>query len=102
MKLVLAILITTALCGPAFAQTQTTGAAKSGGACSPAVTGNNNKFYFEYCGSDPEEGKRMLRLLEAVAQGEVLTNTKLDQILEILSKPVKITWGPSIALPALP
>jgi hypothetical protein len=96
MRVVFAILLTAALCGSSssFAQTKTTGDAKSGGPCSPAVTGDNNTFYFKYCGSDPEEGKRIVRLLQAVAQGEVLTNAKLDEVLEILSMPVTITWNP--------
>lgn len=91
MRLILLALFAIALCGPLSAQTKTTGTAKSGGPCSAAVTGDNNTFHFEYCGSDPEEGKRMIRLLNAVAQGQVLTNSKLDQILELLLKPTKIT-----------
>jgi hypothetical protein len=102
MKLVFAIVLTATLCGSSFAQTKTTGDAKSGGPCSPAVTGDNNTFYFKYCGSDIEEGKRIVRLLKAVAQGEVLTNAKLDEVLEILSRPPKITMSESIAVDARP
>jgi hypothetical protein len=100
MKVVFTILLTAALYGSSFAQTKTTGEAKSGGPCSPAVTGDNNTFYFTYCGSDPEERNRIFRLLKAVAQGELLTNAKLDEVLEILSRPVKITMSESIAVAA--
>jgi len=102
MKAVFAILFMTVLYGSSFAQTKTTGDAKSEGPCSPAVTGDNNTFYFRYCGSDPEERKRIFRLLKAVVQGEVLTNAKLDEVLEILSRPIKITMLASIAVAAPP
>jgi len=102
MKIVFAILLSAALSGSSFAQTKNTGDAKSEGPCSPAVTGDNNTFHYEYCGNDPEEGKRIVRLLKAVAQGEVLTNAKLDEVLEILSRPIKITRSESIAVDAPP
>jgi hypothetical protein len=102
MRLILLMLFAIAVCDSSFAQTKTTSTAKSEGPCSPAVTGDNNTFRFEYCGSDPEEQKRMIRLLNAVSQGQVLTNSKLDQILEILLKPTKITVLKSGAVPAPP
>jgi hypothetical protein len=102
MKIVFSLLLTAVLCGPSFAQTKTTGDARSGGPCSPAVTGDHNTFYFTYCGSDPEERKRIFRLLTAVAQGEVLTNAKLDKVLEILSTPIKITVLASVPVAAPP
>jgi hypothetical protein len=102
MKIVFSILLLAALSSSLFAQTKSTGDAKSGGPCSPAVTGDNNTFHYEYCGNDPEEGKRIVRLLKALAQGEVLTNTKLDEVLEILSRPIKITRSESIAVDAAP
>jgi len=102
MKIVFAILLSAALSGSSFTQTKNTGDAKSEGPCSPAVTGDNNTFHYEYCGNDPEEGKRIVRLLKAVAQGEVLTNAKLDEVLEILSRPIKITRSESIAVDAPP
>lgn len=87
---------------PCWSQTTTTGQAQTTGTCSPAVTGDNNTFYFKYCGSDPEERKRIFKLLESVAQGEDLSNAKLDEILEILSRPIKITVLESMAVAALP
>jgi hypothetical protein len=102
MKSALVILLSVALYGSSTAQTKTTGDAKSGAQCSPAVTGSGNTFYYEYCGTDPEEGKRILRLLKAVAHGEVLTNDKLDKILDILLTPPKITKSASFAVAAPP
>jgi hypothetical protein len=80
-------LLTVASC---LAQTAGSGKPETRGSCSPAVTGDNNTFIFRYCGTDPEEGKRILRLLKAVAQGETLANGKLDEVLEILNKPTKL------------
>jgi hypothetical protein len=102
MKILSAILVTAVLYCPSFAQRKTTGDARSGGPCSPAVTSDNNTFYFKYCGGDPEEGRRIVRLLKAVAQSEVLTNAKLDEVLEILSRPIKITMSESIPVKARP
>jgi hypothetical protein len=99
MRLALAILLVFAWSGSAFAQT-TTGSAETHAPCSPAVTGNNNTFTFTYCGNDPEEQKRIFRLLQAVANGELVTNTKLDEILAILNRPIKITRSPSFPVKA--
>lgn len=98
MKVAFAILLTAALLGSSLAQTKTTGSAKSDGSCSPAVTGDNNTFIFRYCGSDPEEKKKILKLLQAISQGEDVTNAKLDEILEILLMPIKIYKSESTAI----
>ena len=90
MRLALAILLLFASCGSALAQ-KATGTATTKAPCSPAVTGDHNTFKFTYCGDDPAEQKRIFRLLQAVASGELVTNTKLDEILEILNRPTKIT-----------
>ena len=97
MRYVTLSLLLVAICScPASAQKQT-GDAKTQAPCSPAVTGgDNNTFIFKYCG-DQEEGKRILRLLNAVAKGESLANGKLDEILGILNKPTKIIMlGPPV------
>jgi hypothetical protein len=73
-----------------WGQNATTGKATTSGPCSPAVTGNGNIFYFRYCGNDPEERVRIMKLLTAVSEGQDLTNAKLDQILELLGAPPKI------------
>lgn len=101
MKLVFAILLAV-LHGSSFAQTNTTGDAKSEGPCSPAVTGNNNTFTFKYCGNDPAETKKLLTILEALARGENITLDKLDEIKEILLRPIKITMTESTSVAAPP
>jgi hypothetical protein len=101
MKIFFVIILSAAFSSALFAQAKS-GDAKSSGNCSPAVTGDNNTFHYEYCGNDPEEGRRIVRLLKAVAQDEVLTNSKLDEILEILSMPIKITMSESFAVAAPP
>src|SRR5271155_791371 len=75
------------------------GNAKTSAQCSPAVTGNNNTFIFQYCGPDLEEGKRMVRLLDAISKGQDLTNTKLDEILSILGQPTKINVSKLLSEP---
>jgi hypothetical protein len=101
MRLALATLFLFASCGSALAQT-TTGTATTKAPCSPAVTGDHNTFTFTYCGGDPVEQKRIFRLLQAVANGELVTSAKLDEILAILNRPIKITRSPSfgVATPA--
>jgi hypothetical protein len=90
------------LCGSVFAQTKTsTGDASSNGACSPAVTGNNNTFAFTYCGNDPAESAKILTILEALAHGENLTLDRLDEIKTILLKPVNITVTDSTSIGAV-
>lgn len=102
MKIVFALLIVAISHGSSFTQTQKTGAAKSSGACSPAVTGNNNTFTITYCGDNPDEQKKILKVLNALVNGEDVTNYKLDQILEILSMPIKITTSNFMAVDAAP
>lgn len=80
------VFLSAALC----AQTKITGDAKTQGQCSPGVTGSGNTFYFQYCGSDPEERAKIVKVLTALSQGQDLTNSKLDQIIELLGKPPKI------------
>ena len=70
-------------------QPLSTGQAKTTGQCSPSITGSNNTVIYTYCG-DQEEGKRIIRLLNAVASDQNVFSAKLDEILAILSKPIKI------------
>lgn len=102
MKIVSSFLLITMVFGLSVGQTRETGEARSKGPCSPAVSGDNNTIYFTYCGTDPEETKKVLKLLKAINQGEDVTNAKLDKVLEILSKPAKITMSESIVAPAPP
>jgi len=100
MKLVFVVLLATAFCGLPFAQTKKTGEAKAGGPCSPAVTGDNNTFTFTYCGSDPKEKNKILKLLQAISEGKDVTNAKLDEVLEILSRPIKLITTKVESIPA--
>jgi hypothetical protein len=100
MKIAFVVLLVFASCGLSFGQ-QTTGNATTEAPCSPAVTGgSNNTFVFRYCGSDPEEAKRIRRLLDAIANGELVTNAKLDQVLEILNRPTKMSVSASFVVAA--
>jgi len=67
----------------ASGQTNTTTNAKTTGNCSPIVTGNNNVFHFEYCGTDPEQEKKMVEVLKDISE----SSNKLDAVLEILKPP---------------
>jgi len=87
MRAAFAILLAAALGGSSFGQATTSGKATTSGICSPATTGSNNTYYFKYCGSDPEQGTKMEELLNKILlnQDTAAANTKLDQILKMLS-----------------
>lgn len=63
--------------------------ANSRGHCSPAITGNNNTFYFRYCGNDPEQEKKIIALLNKLLanQDSPSSNLMLDELLTIASRP---------------
>jgi hypothetical protein len=69
----------------AFAQGQP-GNATTKGSCSPATTGNNNNFVIE-CGIGPEQGKKILDLLNAALRSNSDVDAKLDQLLALANKP---------------
>jgi hypothetical protein len=103
MKVRFAVLLPVLICGSLlFAQTKTTGSATNEAPCSPAVTGDNKTFYFTYCGNDPEQAKKIVKLLNAIVEGQGSTDTKLDELLEVVGRPVKITTTESEAVPAPP
>jgi hypothetical protein len=87
MKAAFVILLAAALNGLLLGQTATTGKASASGICSPATTGNNNTYYFKYCGTDPEQGAKMEELLNKILlnQDTAAANAKLDQILKLLA-----------------
>jgi hypothetical protein len=91
MKAAIVILLPLVLYGSSFGQTTMSGKATTSGTCSPATTGNNNTYYFHYCGSDPEQGKKMEEILNKILlnQDMAAANAKLDEILRIVS-----TLGP--------
>jgi hypothetical protein len=81
------VLFVLALSIGVWGQTPSSGPAKTSGKCSPATTGNNNTYYFAYCGTDPEQGKKMVELLNKILLNQDMTaaNAKLDELLKIVS-----------------
>jgi hypothetical protein len=71
----------------ASAQTTTTGKATAKGACSQAVTGNNNRFLIKCSGIGDEQGKKMIEILNTILANQQKLNPdlvmqKLDEILK--------------------
>jgi hypothetical protein len=91
MKFVFSLLVIAVSYSSAFSQTKKTGNATTEAVCSPAVTGSNNTIHYTYCGSNPEETEKVKRLLTAINNGQDVENAKLDEVLEILTTPIKIT-----------
>jgi len=81
------------ICAAAWGQNNTTTNAKTAGNCSPIVTGNDNKFYFRYCGNDPDQEKKIIEILNAVSASEA----KLNAVVEAIKPPnfVILSSGPS-------
>jgi hypothetical protein len=53
-----------------FAQSQSSGAAATNGACSPANTGNSNTFTMT-CGIGKEQGEKMLRIMNQIFEKQL-------------------------------
>lgn len=104
MKAFLVTLLAVVLHGASIGQT--TGKANTSGTCSPATTGNNNTYYFQYCGGDPEQGKKLVELLNKILLNQDMAdaNAKLDELLKIVSSlgPPKLTVGLPKELPPSP
>ncbi len=78
MKLMLALM----LCAvPLHAQT---GAAKTSGPCSPAVTGNNNQFTIRCDGVTKAEGDKILAVMNKILANQLDAGTVLKKLDEIL------------------
>jgi hypothetical protein len=75
--------------GSSLGQTATTGRANTSGTCSPATTGNSNKFIIN-CGIGKEQGEKIIHLLNTVLSKKDLAeiDAKLDELIEIAAKPV--------------
>jgi hypothetical protein len=86
MKITLTIVLLAVWSNWLFAPSKQTGNATSNGTCSPSVTSNNNTFTFAYCGDDPKERAKILKVLNELAHGEDVTNAKLNQVIEILDR----------------
>jgi hypothetical protein len=88
MKAAIVILLPFVLYGSAFGQTTATGRANTSGTCSPATTGNSNKFVIN-CGIGKEEGEKIIHLLNAVLAKRNLAeiDAKLAELIEMAAKP---------------
>jgi hypothetical protein len=91
MRAAFVILLSVVVGGSSFGQTTGSGKATTSGICSPATTGNNNTYYFKYCGSDPEQGKKIIELLNQALAGKdpAAINLKLDELIKIASRPAQ-------------
>lgn len=75
----------------AHGQTSTARTVRTNGHCSPATTGNNNVYYFTYCGSDPLQERRIVELLNKILNNSssAAVNAKLDELLSVVSRPLQ-------------
>ena len=90
---VLVLFLAAASC---FAQTNKTGAAKTSGTCSPAVTGNNNQFKITCDGISPEQGEQLLSIMNRILSQELdpkLVMDKLDEIENEIKKGNTGVWA---------
>jgi hypothetical protein len=62
--------------------------------------GNYDTITIKDCGIGEEQGKKIIKVLDALTKGQDSTGAKLDEILAILMRPIKITASESIAIPA--
>jgi hypothetical protein len=70
-------------CGVAVGQANTTSNVTTTGNCSPVVTGNGNVFHFQYCGTDPDQEKKMVEILKAISE----SNEKMDAVIDTIKPP---------------
>jgi hypothetical protein len=98
--LITACLLTVGL----FARGQSiqTGPARASGDCAIAHSGNYDKITIQNCGIGEEQGKKIIKVLDAIVHGQESTDAKLDEILEILLRPIKITMSEPFAVAAPP
>jgi hypothetical protein len=84
----------------ACGQSTQAGPATASGGCAVSHSGNYDTITIQNCGIGEEQGKKIIKVLNALVQGQESTDFKLDEILQILLKPIKITTSESIAIPA--
>jgi hypothetical protein len=77
-----------------------TGKATASGACAVSHSGNYDTITIKNCGIGEEQGKKVIKVLDALLKGQDSTDAKLDEILQILKMPIRITTSESIAIPA--
>lgn len=68
---------------PCFAQTTKAGEAKTSGACSPAVTGNNNQFTINCSGISQAQGQQLLSILNRILSQQLDPKAVMDKLDEI-------------------
>jgi hypothetical protein len=76
---------------PCCGQT-TTGKAETAGACSPAVSGNNNNLTITCSGVGKEQGQKILAILNKMLANHLDTEqvmAKLDEILKTINRPTQ-------------
>ncbi len=76
----------------AYGQTKTAGSAHTSATCSPATSGDNNTFYFTYCGNDPAQQRKIVQLLNLLIThtNAMDAQLRLDQMLQIAAQPSQV------------
>lgn len=87
-----------------FAKSQAAqiGPSSASGGCAVSHSGNYDIITIKNCGIGEEQGKKVIKVLDAIVQGQESTEAKLDEILEILLRPIKITMSEPFAVAAPP
>lgn len=78
---------------PCSEQTPTAGKAATSGPCSPAVTGNENRFTISCVGVSKEQGQKMLDILNKILANQIDTKevmAKLDEILHAVNPNIPV------------
>lgn len=91
MKLTLLLVLLMAL--PCCAQTST-GKAETAGACSPAISGNNNQVSINCPGMSKAQAEKMSSILNKILANQIdptLVMAKLDEILKAVNPNARIT-----------
>src|SRR5580700_2050940 len=73
------------LCASAIGQTKTTGTAETKGACSPANTGDNNKFTINCYGISQKQADDFLTVLNKISKDQIDGNTVMTMLSTIQS-----------------
>ncbi|MGB8478396.1 MAG: hypothetical protein WCE63_06100 [Acidobacteriaceae bacterium] len=68
------------------------GSASASGTCAVSHSGNSDTIIIKDCGIGAEQGKKIIALLKEVMTGQNLDeiNAKLDELINVASKPAKI------------
>jgi hypothetical protein len=90
MKMAALILLPLALCGASAPGQSTTGKVDAHGSCNIANSGNYVTIDFKSCGIGPEQGKKIIEMLNRVLAlpNSATVDAKLDELLKLASRPV--------------